>query len=208
MIKSNAYRLWLDVGYDLFSYDGTEGLQVERLARVAGLNKSGYYHYFGDKDTFLSHLIERHQEYLDAFVSDIVTIQNIDNEYLLLLIKYRTTLLAQRQFILNKGRKTFSKALESINEKIDSALFPLWKEYVCIHHHPDLAYLIFPYIRDMFITQLNEDTFELDCLQEKMREGKKVIQEILKERPIMTSSRPYKMVKSTAPQPNSRVSPI
>jgi hypothetical protein len=37
---------WLDVGYKIFAHEGPEGIQVERLARILGVNKSGFYHFF------------------------------------------------------------------------------------------------------------------------------------------------------------------
>ena len=50
----NNSQRWMNEGYDLFAREGPEGIQVERLARVLGLNKSGFYHHFGDRNTYLA----------------------------------------------------------------------------------------------------------------------------------------------------------
>lgn len=41
-MKNNSEHTWIEAGYEQFAAEGLEGIQVERLARITGLNKSGY----------------------------------------------------------------------------------------------------------------------------------------------------------------------
>ena len=45
MTKSNTSQKWIEAGYERFAHEGPHGIQVERLARIIGVNKSGFYHY-------------------------------------------------------------------------------------------------------------------------------------------------------------------
>ncbi len=58
--KTDSFANWLNLGYELFSEEGHEGLQVERLSRILGKNKSGFYHFFGNRETFLESLMKMH----------------------------------------------------------------------------------------------------------------------------------------------------
>jgi AcrR family transcriptional regulator len=52
MEKAKNSSAWTEVGYALFAEEGLDGIQVERLARILKLNKSGFYHYFRDLDGY------------------------------------------------------------------------------------------------------------------------------------------------------------
>ena len=64
MEKAKNSSVWTEVGYNLFAEEGIEGIQVERLARILQLNKSGFYHYFGDIDGYCEELINLHKKKL------------------------------------------------------------------------------------------------------------------------------------------------
>ena len=53
---------WIEAGYEIFAHEGPEGVQIEKLARKVGLNKSGFYHYFSDRDVFFTRLLEYHYQ--------------------------------------------------------------------------------------------------------------------------------------------------
>ena len=41
-------QLWITLGYNIFALEGINGLKIERLAKMAGKNKSSFYHFFVD----------------------------------------------------------------------------------------------------------------------------------------------------------------
>jgi len=94
MSKSKSYQSWIDAGYDLFSKEGFEGIQIERLARILDLNKSGFYHYFCDRNIFFEHLMQQHHEQVDQIITETKSIQAYDPEFLHLLIRFKATIMA------------------------------------------------------------------------------------------------------------------
>ena len=67
MEKHKNSAAWTEVGYDLFAHEGLDGIQVERLARILQLNKSGFYHYFGDLEGFCMELFALHKKSCAVF---------------------------------------------------------------------------------------------------------------------------------------------
>ena len=81
--------MWTEEGYCLFAKEGLYGIQVERLARILSLNKSGFYHYFGDLEGFCSALVQLHKKKVGEFLQEVAVTKKLDPDYLHLLIKYR-----------------------------------------------------------------------------------------------------------------------
>ena len=71
MEKAKTSLLWATAGYELFANEGLEGIQVERLARILQLNKSGFYHYFADLEGFCQELIQLHRRKIDLLLSEV-----------------------------------------------------------------------------------------------------------------------------------------
>jgi AcrR family transcriptional regulator len=61
MEKVKNSLLWTEEGYNIFAKEGLDAIQVERLARILHLNKSGFYHYFGDLEGYCVELIKMHE---------------------------------------------------------------------------------------------------------------------------------------------------
>ncbi len=60
-MKKEINKAWINAGYQIFAYEGPNGLKVERLAKAVGKNKSSFYHLFGDLEIFIDHLLKHHQ---------------------------------------------------------------------------------------------------------------------------------------------------
>ena len=110
MEKAKTSLLWAAAGYELFAKEGLEGIQVERLARILQLNKSGFYHYFADLEGFCQELIQLHRRKMDLLLSEVREIKKLDPDYLLLLVKYTSTVMFQVQITRNKDQYSFYKA--------------------------------------------------------------------------------------------------
>ena len=67
MEKHKNSSVWTEEGYCLFAKEGLHGIQVERLARILGLNKSEFYHYFGDIEGFCYALVLLHKKRFPSF---------------------------------------------------------------------------------------------------------------------------------------------
>jgi AcrR family transcriptional regulator len=49
---------WLDTALDVLTYEGIEGVRIERLADRLGISKSGFYWHFRDRDDLYQQLLE------------------------------------------------------------------------------------------------------------------------------------------------------
>ena len=99
MEKAKNLSVWTEVGYNLFAEEGLDGIQVERLARILQLNKSGFYHYFGDLDGYCEELIKVHKRKTDLYLEDVATVKSIDPDFLMLLVKYKVPVMFQLQLL-------------------------------------------------------------------------------------------------------------
>jgi AcrR family transcriptional regulator len=43
---------WIQAGYALFAEQGPSALKIEVLAKMVGISKSSFYHYFADLEVF------------------------------------------------------------------------------------------------------------------------------------------------------------
>jgi len=77
MPNNNSELTWIESGYNQFASEGLEGIQVERLARITGLNKSGFYHYFGDRETYLEKLMAHHLQIAVQMAGDLKQVQRL-----------------------------------------------------------------------------------------------------------------------------------
>jgi AcrR family transcriptional regulator len=178
MEKAKNFTVWTEVGYQLFAEEGLEGIQVERVARILQLNKSGFYHYFGDLDGYTEELIRLHIKKADIFLADLVNMKSIDPEYLELMVKHKTPIMFHMQLIRCKDKPTFYKEAQLIDQKEKLLLGKLWSDYLGIHEHPELAIRYFNIVRDMLYARMSFQNMNYAFLQKLMHEAKVVIQKI------------------------------
>jgi len=158
-----SIQKWLEAGYELFAIEGPDGVQVEKLARRLGLNKSGFYHNFGDHESFFSALVQYHSQVNEQFCNEIRQLEKFDPDFLKLAIKYRTAVSAQMQFRKHSGNPMFKKAFEDAQNHNKRFIIPLWADYLQIPDDMSLATELYGIFRDVFFIHIGfEDlTYEL-----------------------------------------------
>lgn len=182
MSEPNALRKWIGTGYQLFAEEGPEGIQVERLARILGLNKSGFYHYFGDMESFSKQLIDHHYRVFDKFLDDVATCENIEPDFHATLFKHRVVVMAQMHLVRNKSNPMFYGAHKELDDRVARAVHAIWAEYIGIQSNPELVYQYFGIIRDMFYARISWANFNIDFLRQVGEEAKEVVAKIYTER--------------------------
>lgn len=172
---------WTQAGYDLFASEGMECLNIERLARVTGLNKSGFYHHFSDRDGFLDELLQHHCDKAKLMALDLDTIQAIDPDLLQILIKWKTSVLAHQQLVKYRHHSQCLKCLNKINELVDPIVIPHWSRYIGLPDNPKLAYHYYEIVRDMFYARLTPDLFQMETLRTLVVEEAKGLLQLIRE---------------------------
>lgn len=160
----NSKKKWLEAGYEFFALDGPEGIQVERLARVLGLNKSGFYHYFGSREIFFEELLAFYNRKVDGYILEIGKLKSFE-EYLELMVDNRLTVLFHVQLSRNSDKKVFRELFESNNPRIEKPIIPLWSAYIDLKP-VNLAHKYFELVRDMFYCRVNKKNMNIEFLRE------------------------------------------
>jgi AcrR family transcriptional regulator len=176
--KANNISLWLEQGFTLFAEEGLEGIQIERLARILYLNKSGFYHYFVDLEGFYEELIKLHDKKVSLFVHDVGQAKKLDPEYLSVLIKHATTVMFQVQLTRTKNRVPFYNASRAVDERVNLAVHPLWADYLEVHSNSDVALRYFQLVRDMFYTRISFENLNYEFLHKLAAEAKQLMSHI------------------------------
>jgi AcrR family transcriptional regulator len=178
MDKARNSDSWLEEGYKLFATEGLEGIQIERLARILQLNKSGFYHYFGDLDGFFIELIALHQKNAHEFMHELRGINTIDPDYFQLVARYKDHVMVQMQFLRNGHNKSFCSVAESIDRKESIILRDLWSEYLGIQDNPDLAVRYFAMVRDMCYARISYRDLNSEFVGALIGEAREVMRQI------------------------------
>ena len=121
-----------------------------------GLNKSGFYHYFGDLEGFcLRTCLSCIKKRLASFYRKSPIIKKLDPDYLHLLIKYREMVMFQVQLTRNPSNNFFYAASEMVDQKVEPAVRQLWCDYLEIPDNSDLGIRYYAIVRDMFYTRIS-----------------------------------------------------
>lgn len=171
--KSDSSRNWLDLGYELFSEEGHEGLQVERLARILGKNKSGFYHFFGDKEMFLQKLMELHLEKEEQLIAAFQKVKEFDVFFIVFVVENKQTVLFQTQLVKNREKKLFQDTFSKVNQSIELAVRPFWTSYLGVSEQ--IAEKYWGLIRDTFYARVTSKTFNQDWLSNFIVEAKTIL---------------------------------
>jgi AcrR family transcriptional regulator len=170
--------LWTEEGYSIFANEGLAGIQVERLARILQLNKSGFYHYFGDLEGYHAEMANLHVVKVDHFLDDISKIKNFDPDYLNLLVKYATTVMFQIQLTRKKNEYAFCRISDVLDQKVERAVEKLWRDFLGIPDDPALAERFFIIIRDVFSTRVSFENLNYPFLHQLAMEAKQLADEL------------------------------
>jgi len=170
---------WLEEGYNLFAAEGVSGIQIERLARILQLNKSGFYHYFGDMEGYWTELLHLHDKRAIDFMDELREIATIEPDYFELVVRYKVPVMFQMQLRRSQDKYAlFHKAAGRLDQKSSEILNPLWSRYLGVEDNPDLALRYFEIVRDMFYARITFKEFDYSFLKRLVTEAKVVMQQI------------------------------
>jgi len=180
MAKMTNELIWIEEGYKIFAREGLKGLKVELLAKNLNLDKSEFYHYFGDLAVFCGALLRMHKRIFDNYAQELREIKSIDSDYLHLLIRYKISVMFQMQMTMEKNDVSFQRLREDISKEQSRILEPIWSEYLGILNKPDLTNGYFNIVRLMFYARITPENFEYSYLKNFITEAKETIQQVYK----------------------------
>jgi len=180
MSRINSLNTWIQTGYEQFAAEGLEGIQVERLARITGLNKSGYYHYFGDRNSFLEYLMKHHITLAEKITIDMNQIKQFDPDFIHVLLKYPLTILVHMQLVRNRQDKFLNEVYGIVNGFVDKAILSTWAEFIGTPHNHEFAFKYFELARDMFYSRITLNNLNHDFVHNLIYDAKALVQEAIK----------------------------
>src|SRR6478736_6287569 len=99
MYKLGNALTWTQQGYTLFAEEGLDGIQVERLARILQLNKSGFYHYFGDMEVYWTTLLDYHKQLAEIHFDNLRAMKTIEPELFHIMVDRKVSVMFQMQLL-------------------------------------------------------------------------------------------------------------
>ena len=177
-IKSSKDK-WIEAGYEYFAFYGPEQLQIEKIARYLNLNKSGYYHYFGEREIFIDELLNYHKKRIEIFARGITKLKSFD-EYIQYMVDNKQTTLFHVQLRRHGQIKCYAKIIDSANNLIFANIKPLWAEYIGLQNNPDLAMKYFNQVISVFVKSVNQDNLTIDFITSIAREAQELLKQLQK----------------------------
>ena len=170
-------KVWIEAGYSQFALEGLEGIQVERLAKILDLNKSGYYHYFGNRISYLEALMHKHLKHGIEIAQDLQQIQQFDPEFMGVLIKYTTSILVHNQLVRNRHDMLLVQTYDQVNNVVDPIITKLFADFIGFKSHLEFTSKYYGQVRDMFYAQITAERMNYPFLREFMYKSRAVIQQ-------------------------------
>lgn len=127
MAKARNSTRWTEEGYNLFAHEGPEGLHVEKIARKLQLNKSAFYHYFGNMQSYMEALVQYHISLARSIATEIAGARNIDPDLLQLIVKHKLFFLVDSQLLVKSRPALGSRSLDEAGEIINKEQLVLWR---------------------------------------------------------------------------------
>lgn len=167
---------WIKTGYALFAAEGLEGVRIERIAKELKLNKSGFYHYFGDRESFLEELAKHHIDLAHQLAGAFQNIKQIDPDLINLMVATREPILAHMQMMRNNHHPVLNACYLQANDMTIAELLPRFAEYIGITQDLEFAGKYLEYVRDMVHVRLTPENLNETFLRNLFSEIKLLMQ--------------------------------
>lgn len=164
MVETEITHKWITEGYKLFAENGPKEFKVEKLASQVGMNKSGFYHYFVDREVFFSELMKYHDQNGVKFAQELSIVKNFMPGYPLTLIKYLTGLEVQLHLRQHLDTPLFKEYFFRVKNRNNKYQIPLWAKYIKINDL-QLAAELFEITVDLMLIRLNGKKITFDYLE-------------------------------------------
>jgi AcrR family transcriptional regulator len=178
LTKVDSTQVWIDEGYRLFAYEGPDGIQIEKIARKLGRNKSGLYYHFGDRNLFLQELIHHHYQINEQFRFEIALLKHFNPGFLELLVKYKIAYLFQMQLRRNMNIPLFKEVFYKIKKANERVIVPLFAAHLKLPSNDHLVVGLFDLLRDVVFIRVPGENLQVDLLKEVVGEFTLIIDKL------------------------------
>lgn len=175
-MSASKIETWVKAGYKLLGTEGPEGIKIERLARILGLNKSGFYYYFKTMEAFLVHLLEYHVEIAHRVASEIGECETIDPDLLRLMLRQKFFFLVESQLLVRSGLAHAGATADEAGAIITKELILLWRRNNEGPTDAEAAEAYLNIIRHFIYARIDAANITYEFLRDLIDETKKVVE--------------------------------
>jgi len=154
----------------MVSKDGFNSLNIEHIARSLKKNKSSFYHYFGDMETFQTELFNHHHRQAEVFSNRIVECELIRPDLINLFIDFKYDLFFHRQLRINRDKLIFKNCFEKAYNIIETSLIHKWIDFLELHENKMFATSFLNIIIENFFLRITEESFNSQWLNQYLDE--------------------------------------
>lgn len=148
--SSDNRQKWTTAGYNLFGEIGPEALNIEKLSNIVGLNRSSFYHYFGDMEVFELSLMAYHVDRYRHFGEIIKDYEQFEQLFTPEVYDHQDALAFQRQLMINQGISRYKQCSDEARTYTERKTFELWSVFSKIKEESETEWILFRALRDFY----------------------------------------------------------
>lgn len=149
-------KRWIEMGYEYFGKLGPESLNVERLSIMVGLNRSSFYHYFGNVEIYSDYLCDHHIQRFKSIRQQIDSCNNLSPDFFHLVPNFKNELAFHRQLLIHESVARYKVCFDSAKRYTEEKIFQLWSSHNEIHGDPEKEFSLYKVIRDFFLLHFDQ----------------------------------------------------
>ncbi|MEO9966762.1 MAG: TetR/AcrR family transcriptional regulator [Reichenbachiella sp.] len=141
---------WILTGYQLFGEMGPVALNVEKLSNIIGLNRSSFYHYFGDMEVFESQLLTYHISRYAFFYDLIKDYDQFDMLFEDEVMQHKDELAFQRQLLIHESVARYKSCSDEARKHTEAKTYELWSAFNQQSNDSTESWTLFRAVRDFY----------------------------------------------------------
>ena len=177
-MKGKNKQEWIEKGYFMISEQGFKAISVESLARLMNKNKSSFYHYFGNWETYEESLLDHHYQLSKPFAEKVAKCETIIPDIANLFIEHRTDIFFHKQLRIHRTKPHFQQCFESVFKLFEDAVLDKWSAFLGMNNQSFLASRFLVLLSENFLLQITHDQYNFDWLKNYFLENAKLMQNL------------------------------
>ncbi len=163
-------KIWIDIGYALFSKEGPKGLKVDRIAKSINKSRSSFYYLFADLEIFKSILFDFHIERAKLMSEAALKCKKLNPDLLNAMIQYKQDLLFNRQLRIHHSLPGYSKCITKAHDPIEKAFLKVWAKDLKLEDNIGAAQMLLRLVSENFYMRISEENLNFEWLAEFLAE--------------------------------------
>ncbi len=126
--KTTNRERWLGMGYRQFGDSGPMSLNVEKLSLLVGLNRSSFYHYFGDVSLFENQLFSLHVQRFQEIGKELEGCSSF-LEMVKFILRCRAEMNFHRQLLIHEMKAKYRNCFKEAKHFTEQVAFDHWTTF-------------------------------------------------------------------------------